>query len=149
MLYISCTFQKCKKKSKKKIVFEIKAFEVVVRKSAYGDGNTCHRESTCQQTVWRFQMWLRQPFSNSRISNSLKNRKIVVPCWLQQCFETVNTLITEWCAEVRPFRRLSKNRKIVVPCWLQHCFEPVNTLITEWCDEARPFRRLSKHLFRM
>ena len=39
----------------------------------------------------------------------LKNKKIVVPCWLQQCFEPVNTLITEWCAEARPFTRLSKH----------------------------------------
>ena len=38
-----------------------------------------------------------------------KIKKIVVPCWLQQCFEPVNTFITEWCAEARPFRRLSKH----------------------------------------
>ena len=134
---------------KKGFLFEINAFEVVVRKSAYSDENTCHRESTCEQTVWRFQMWLRLTSSNSIISISLKSSKIVVPCWLQQCFEPVNTLITEWCAEARPFRRLSKNRKIVVPLWLPQCFEHVNTLITEWCAEVKPFRHLSKHLFRM
>ena len=31
---------------KKPFLFEIKAFEIVFRKSAYSDGNTCHREST-------------------------------------------------------------------------------------------------------
>ena len=28
-------------------VLEIKAFEIVVKKSAYCDGNTCRRELTC------------------------------------------------------------------------------------------------------
>ena len=50
---------------KKSLLFEIKAFEFVLRKSAFSDGNTCHRESTCYQTLWKFQMWLRQTFSNS------------------------------------------------------------------------------------
>ena len=50
---------------KKFFLFEIKAFEFVLRKSAFSDGNTCHRESTCYQTLWKFQMWLRQTFSNS------------------------------------------------------------------------------------
>ena len=39
------------KLDKKPSLFEIKPFEVVVRKSAYIDGNTCHRESTCEKTV--------------------------------------------------------------------------------------------------
>ena len=46
-------------------LFEIKAFEVIAGISAYCVGNTCHRESTCYQTVRRFQMWLSQTFSNS------------------------------------------------------------------------------------
>ena len=50
---------------KNSFLFEVKAFEVVVRKSPDSDWNTCDRESTCQQTVWRFQIWLRQTFSNS------------------------------------------------------------------------------------
>ena len=36
-----------------------------------------------------------------------ESRLIVVPCLLEQCLEPVNTLITEWCSEARPFRRLS------------------------------------------
>ena len=32
---------------KNALLFEIEEFEVVVRKSAYGEVNTCHRESTC------------------------------------------------------------------------------------------------------
>ena len=53
-------------------------------------------------------MWLRPTFCNSIYLEFMKNRKIVVPCWFQQCFEPANTLITEWGAEARPFRRLSK-----------------------------------------
>ena len=30
-----------------------------------------------------------------------------MPSSFQQCFEPANTLITEWCSEARPFRRLS------------------------------------------
>ena len=48
-------------------------------------------------------------FPTQFISNLWKNRKIVVPCWLQQSFQPINTFITEWCAEARPFRRLSKH----------------------------------------
>ena len=50
---------------KKFFLFEIKAFEFVVRKSAFSDGNTCHRESKCSQTLWTLQMWLRPTFYNS------------------------------------------------------------------------------------
>ena len=32
---------------KKLDFFERKAFEVVLRKSSYCEGNTCHRDSTC------------------------------------------------------------------------------------------------------
>ena len=39
--------------------------------------------------------------------NSWKNKIIVVPCWFQQCLETVKALFTEWCSEARSFRRLS------------------------------------------
>ena len=41
--------------------------------------------------------------------NSWKNRLIVVPCSFHQFLEPVNTLITEWCSEARPFRRLSNH----------------------------------------
>ena len=41
------------------------------------------------------------------IPNSWKNKIIVVPCWFQQCWETVKALFTEWCSEARSFRRLS------------------------------------------
>ena len=53
------------KRDKMGFLVEIKSFEVVVRKSGYSDGNTCHRKLTCYETVWRFQMWLRQTFSKS------------------------------------------------------------------------------------
>ena len=33
----------------------------------------------------------------------------VVPCWFQQCLEPVNTLITAWSSEARPFRQLSNH----------------------------------------
>ena len=53
-------------------------------------------------------MWLRQTFSKSIYLEFAKKEEIVVPFWLQQCFQPVNKLITEWCAEARPFRRLSE-----------------------------------------
>ena len=28
-----------------------------------------------------------------------------MPCWFQQCLETVKALFTEWCSEARSFRR--------------------------------------------
>ena len=37
-----------------------------------------------------------------------KIRLIVVPCWFQQCLETVITLFTESCSESRSFRRLNQ-----------------------------------------
>ena len=36
-----------------------------------------------------------------------ENKIIVVPCWFQQCLETLKALFTEWCSEARSFRRLS------------------------------------------
>ena len=30
-----------------------------------------------------------------------------MPCWFQECLEIVKALFTEWCSEVRSFRRLS------------------------------------------
>ena len=39
-----------------------------------------------------------------------KKRLIVVPSSFQQCFEPANMLITEWCFEARPFRRLRNHQ---------------------------------------
>ena len=50
---------------------------------------------------WR---WL---FPTQFTSNWREKRVIVVPCWFQQCLEPVNTFISEWSSEARPFRRLS------------------------------------------
>ena len=50
-----------------------------------------------------------QIFPTQYIPNAWKNRIIVVPCWFQQCLEPVNTLITAWSSEARPFRRLSNH----------------------------------------
>ena len=38
-----------------------------------------------------------------------KKMSVVVSSSFQQCLEPVNTLITEWCSEARPFRRLSNH----------------------------------------
>ena len=47
-------------------------------------------------------------FNISKIQRCFwKNKIIVVPCWFQQCLETVKALFTEWCSEARSFRRLS------------------------------------------
>ena len=38
-----------------------------------------------------------------------KNSIIVMPFWFEQCFEDANTLFTETCSEVCPFRHLSNH----------------------------------------
>ena len=48
-------------------------------------------------------------FPTQYIPNGWKNGIIVVPCWFEQCLEAVNTLITAWSSEARPFRRLSNH----------------------------------------
>ena len=47
------------------IFYEIIEFEVFPDNSAYCEYNTCHRQSMCQQIVLRFQIRLRNVFSNS------------------------------------------------------------------------------------
>ena len=46
-------------------VFEIMAFEHVAINSLNYGKNTSDRQSTCYQTVQRFQIWLKEKFSNS------------------------------------------------------------------------------------
>ena len=40
-------------------------FELVARISAYFNRNACYRQSMCQQTVLKYQIGLRETFSNS------------------------------------------------------------------------------------
>ena len=40
------------------------AFEHVAAISLSDDENTCHRQSTCYQTVLRLHVWLKEMFSN-------------------------------------------------------------------------------------
>ena len=61
-MYISDTIWKI---GKSFFVFEITVFEGFAENSAYCDENTCTRQSMCKETVLRFQIWLRQNFSNS------------------------------------------------------------------------------------
>ena len=65
---------------KKSFIFEIMAFELVARNCAHCNGNTCYGQSTCLETVLRFQIRLRQTFSTQYIPNAWRNRIIVVPC---------------------------------------------------------------------
>ena len=46
-------------------IFELMAFEDIAQNSHNYCKNTCDRHWTCQQTVLRFQIWLKQIFSKS------------------------------------------------------------------------------------
>ena len=46
-------------------LFEIIAFEYVAGISLNYDENTCDGQSTCYKTHLRFQIWLKEKFSNS------------------------------------------------------------------------------------
>ena len=54
-------------------------------------------------------MWIKQTFSNSIYLEVVEKEENSGAVRLQQCFEPIKTLITEWSAEARPFRRLSKD----------------------------------------
>ena len=77
-MYISETQEKIQKML---FVSEITAFEVVAGNCAYCEGNTCTRQSMCKQTVLRFQISLRQAFSNSiypRFMETFDNSGVVL-----------------------------------------------------------------------
>ena len=61
-MHISEMQQKIQKKSS---VFKMIAFEVDAESYAYCGRNTCHRQSMCYQTDLRFQIRVKQTFSNS------------------------------------------------------------------------------------
>ena len=56
------------KMEKKFQIYEIMAFEEVTGISLNYDENTGNQQSTCYQTVWIFQIWLREMFSKLSLS---------------------------------------------------------------------------------
>ena len=60
------------KNHKKLFVSEKTAFEVVAGNFALCDGNPCTRQSMCLQRVLRFQIGLRESFSNSLYPRFIK-----------------------------------------------------------------------------
>ena len=53
-----------RKIEKKSFLSEIIVSEYVVLNSLYKEDNTCHRQSMCKQTVFRFFIALTETFSN-------------------------------------------------------------------------------------
>ena len=53
-------------------------------------------------------MWLRKTFYNPIYLEFVEKEENSGAVLIRQCFEPVNTLINEWCAKARPFRRLKK-----------------------------------------
>ena len=68
--------------------FEIIAFEPVVTIFPIYDENTCDRQSTCYQTVLRFQIGLREIFSNSIFPRLMKNLHKSATLWVSTVFGT-------------------------------------------------------------
>ena len=85
------------------------AFEIVAVGSAYCCRNTCHRQLMREQTALRFLMRLNVTFSNSIYLELTRKDGNSGAVLLQQCLESVNTFISEWCSEARPFRHLNSH----------------------------------------
>ena len=66
-------FKNAKKTAESFSILGVMAFEGVKVISLIYDKNTCDRQSTCYQTVLRFQTWLTGMFSNSICPGLMQN----------------------------------------------------------------------------
>ena len=58
---------------------------------------------------WDLRTDYERLFATQFMPDSWKHSKIVVPCSFKQCFEPAETLFTETCSKVGPFRHLSNH----------------------------------------
>ena len=103
-------FQKFWKKLRKIFFFGDNSLWIgSVKHSLLPRENTCHRESTCYQRVSRFQILLRQNFSNRNYFKVTKTMSKLLPSRFGQCFGPFNMLTLQKCSDAGFFRNLSNH----------------------------------------
>ena len=89
------------------MVLEILAFEAVVVTYLNYHGNICDWQSTCYQTIVRFQIWLRKMFSNSICHRLMEKLDVSATAEISSLFGTrehVDSRSVFWNRSFWPFK---------------------------------------------
>ena len=85
------------------------ALEHVAGTSLDDDENTCDRQSTCYQTVLRFDIWLKEIFSDSICLGLMKNKHESNAVLISAAFCTCEPLTHQRCSKTGAFGHSSNH----------------------------------------